>query len=311
MVKLSVKRMILGIDIYGRPIKWHFKGNDSHKTQVGGIVTLCAYTVILVYLSVLISAYFDGSKQDQSTSTDKFDFSAQTDEIFNMQEWQAELSLITYTQQDARIGEFKLYEVGPDCYERYDDTELRECLDKGIVAEIEQVPCSEDYFQRIYDYYLPRISQDLLDIFSQSLICFDLNKANIQGKAGLANSKVLNLRLMPCSWLNEGDQECASDEEIAQYFKEMEVIVNTSEKRIDFYDVDQPVKQVFQTIEIGVGKKDTLYVQEITPSEFYDDNSKIGVFDKNTEPFRYLEFGYLGVFETDQSGKIPRLGVEL
>ena len=49
-------------DMFGQPIAVNFKGSDVFKTQLGAILSLATYGLILFNLVGLIQSFFDGSR---------------------------------------------------------------------------------------------------------------------------------------------------------------------------------------------------------------------------------------------------------
>ena len=55
------------MDRFGVPIGVNYKGSDVFKTNMGAFLTLASYVITIVYLSQLLAAFRDGSKQADST----------------------------------------------------------------------------------------------------------------------------------------------------------------------------------------------------------------------------------------------------
>ena len=56
-------------DIYGHPVGINYRGSDSYQTKMGALCTLATLIVVFVNSSNLVTAFFDGSRQDEKVST--------------------------------------------------------------------------------------------------------------------------------------------------------------------------------------------------------------------------------------------------
>lgn len=63
----------VNLDIYGRVIGVHYKGNDAYKTKLGALVSVATKVLMTINLVNLVIAYFDGSKQEEKVQSTKFD----------------------------------------------------------------------------------------------------------------------------------------------------------------------------------------------------------------------------------------------
>ena len=60
-----IDKFFLALDIFGHPIGVNYKGNDTYQTRLGAFFTLATYTFMLINLGTLITAFFNGSNQDE------------------------------------------------------------------------------------------------------------------------------------------------------------------------------------------------------------------------------------------------------
>lgn len=60
-------------DIYGRKIGVHYDGKDTHKTRVGGVLTIVTYILGLINTYNLVLQYVDKSEQKESFNNIKVD----------------------------------------------------------------------------------------------------------------------------------------------------------------------------------------------------------------------------------------------
>ena len=56
-------------DIFGAPIGITFKGKDTFKTPIGGIMSICSVTLILVALVFELSILFSGKFSKDTSQT--------------------------------------------------------------------------------------------------------------------------------------------------------------------------------------------------------------------------------------------------
>ena len=54
-------------DIYGHSVAVNYKGNGVYQTRLGAIVTLATYVLMLFNLATLITAFLNGSRQEEKT----------------------------------------------------------------------------------------------------------------------------------------------------------------------------------------------------------------------------------------------------
>ena len=73
---MSYKRIgefLLGLDMYGHAIGVHYRGRDAFKTKLGTVVTLATYVLMTVNMVSLLTAFKDGSMQEEKSQRVKFD----------------------------------------------------------------------------------------------------------------------------------------------------------------------------------------------------------------------------------------------
>ena len=64
----SLKRLeqiVVGQDMYGHVIGVHYRGNSSYQTRFGALVTLATYVFMIINIAILLTAFEDGSNQDE------------------------------------------------------------------------------------------------------------------------------------------------------------------------------------------------------------------------------------------------------
>ena len=57
------EKFLVNQDIYGHPIGVNYRGDGSYKTRLGALCTLTTYALIMMNLTILSTAFFDGSLQ--------------------------------------------------------------------------------------------------------------------------------------------------------------------------------------------------------------------------------------------------------
>ena len=68
--------LIKSQDIYGHGIGIQYRGQDSHKTGLGALLTIFSYVLVSVYLAARVQEFFDNSSQIEQVnkkSVDLFD----------------------------------------------------------------------------------------------------------------------------------------------------------------------------------------------------------------------------------------------
>ena len=98
---------IVDKDIFGQPVGVNYEGSDSFKTKVGALITVLTYLVMLMNLSTLLTAFADGSRQEENQATsviDKFITGPH-----NLQENQFEVAIIRFWSLPQNIGRLVAY----------------------------------------------------------------------------------------------------------------------------------------------------------------------------------------------------------
>ena len=101
---MSYKRIgeiFLGLDMYGHAIGVHYRGRDAYKTKLGALVTLATYVLMTVNMVTLLTAFQDGSKQEEKSQSMKFD--AWRHEAVNIADKHVNLSVFS-TISEPSIG---------------------------------------------------------------------------------------------------------------------------------------------------------------------------------------------------------------
>ena len=65
----SLLSFLVDKDVYGHPVGINYRGSDSFKTKMGAFCTLTTLIVVLLNTTTLVTAFFDGSRQDEKVST--------------------------------------------------------------------------------------------------------------------------------------------------------------------------------------------------------------------------------------------------
>ena len=75
-----LEQMFVNLDMYGHAIGVTYRGGGTYKTRCGALVTLITYVLMSVNTLSLLIAFNDGSKQETTVQSTKFDPSL-SDEI--------------------------------------------------------------------------------------------------------------------------------------------------------------------------------------------------------------------------------------
>ena len=59
--------------MFGHTVGVHYRGDSAYKTRLGALVTFVTYLFMLLNLSKLIAAFFDGSNQEERGQRIKID----------------------------------------------------------------------------------------------------------------------------------------------------------------------------------------------------------------------------------------------
>ncbi len=121
---------------------------------MGALCTLITYVLMTVNLISLISAFQDGSKQDEKISTtyvDRF-----LTEAYNFDEYNLEIQLLTYPPLDPSIGKI--------IFQHYVEGE--------VFRPLQITPCIklEERIARMDEYWVPRLGENYPK-FRESALC--------------------------------------------------------------------------------------------------------------------------------------------
>ena len=90
-------------DMFGQPVTVNYRGSDVFRTKIGALLSLVTYLLILFNLVNLVQSFIDGSRQNESQRTEKFDlFRA---DPYPLKEYDVQLSIINFRGNE-------LYKIG-------------------------------------------------------------------------------------------------------------------------------------------------------------------------------------------------------
>ena len=148
MGRSKVGEFLTGLDMYGHPIGVHYKGSDTYQTQIGSLLTIVTYVVMIINLVTLLTAFNDGSEQQEKTSTNFVD-SFVTD-AYGLKEHNFDIVLMSSPPPPKSVGMFWI---------RHD----KEGEDSRL---IKQTPCKElpDRQASLDAYWTPRLGEKYLGL---------------------------------------------------------------------------------------------------------------------------------------------------
>lgn len=56
----------VNMDMFGHAISVNYRGSDVYRTKLGAFVTLATYILMVINTLTLVTAFNDGSKQEES-----------------------------------------------------------------------------------------------------------------------------------------------------------------------------------------------------------------------------------------------------
>lgn len=111
-------------DIFGYNFKINYMGDDNFKTGVGAVWTIIVYAALLFNFWVLVSAFNDGSNQEEKSRFQIFDrFTAPA---FNFNDYHTNIALGNLQGMTEDIARLRAYHVIGFCTE---GQTRQECLD--------------------------------------------------------------------------------------------------------------------------------------------------------------------------------------
>ena len=187
-------------DMFGQPIAVNFKGSDVFKTQLGAVLSLATYGLILFNLVSLIQSFFNGSRQSESQRSEKYDLFFS--DAVNLQENLVQLSLINFSGRD-------LYKMV-----RPRMTKLSEPGKGGVVYKKEEivplVECRGQQRKTIIDYWTVR---GYNNVDSYELLCPDGQDLIIQGEGKSQDTQMIRIDYEYCFETNPLE-DCLSEIEV-------------------------------------------------------------------------------------------------
>ena len=63
MILAALSGLLLRLDIFGHKVGVHFRGEDSYKTKLGGLLSLATYTLVVIHTLNLVTDFVDHSAQ--------------------------------------------------------------------------------------------------------------------------------------------------------------------------------------------------------------------------------------------------------
>ena len=127
-----IDKFFLTLDIFGHPIGVNYKGNDTYQTRLGAFFTLATYTLMLINLGTLFTAFFTGSNQDEKNGLQVIDrfYSGP----FNLTENNIEISFVPNILPSEILPEYGQFKarIRVPC----DEEKLQngECFEDGLFA---------------------------------------------------------------------------------------------------------------------------------------------------------------------------------
>ena len=126
-------------DIFGHTISVNYKKSDTLKTKLGAAITVCTYTLMLVNLTILLSAFHNGNKQQETIATSTFDRSLTGP--FRLQKGKFELSILRYMELPRDIGRLVANQVTFDSE------------GEKILKSLPLIPCNADKIAEITEFW--------------------------------------------------------------------------------------------------------------------------------------------------------------
>ena len=90
-------------DIYGYPIGLQYRGNETYRTALGGVLTLITFTLICINTVDLATQYLDNSAQKEQKNTVQ-------DELFDMKPLNLDESMLDIVV--SHVGSIPPTEIG-------------------------------------------------------------------------------------------------------------------------------------------------------------------------------------------------------
>ena len=106
--KGKIEDFLVGQDAYGQAVSINYRGSDSFKTRLGALCTLITTVMMLFNFGTLMTAYREGSKQEEKSQTLQFDPWTQGDS-FNLQEQNFKVAVILETPMPSTVGSLRAF----------------------------------------------------------------------------------------------------------------------------------------------------------------------------------------------------------
>ena len=85
-----------GIDTFGRPIRTNFKGSESHKSLLGGLLTLTVYVLTMINIGIASDEFVNMNDPKLTTYVQPHTFEERADLIpLKPDDWSAYFAIYT------------------------------------------------------------------------------------------------------------------------------------------------------------------------------------------------------------------------
>ena len=102
-------KILTSQDIYGHAIGVHYDGEDTHKTRLGGVLTIVTYILGLINTYNLVLQFVDKSEQKEDYS--KIQVDSHEMERQSLKEKEFSISMVPNQQLSSNVGRWKAYQV--------------------------------------------------------------------------------------------------------------------------------------------------------------------------------------------------------
>ena len=145
-------------DIFGHTIGVNYRKSDTFKTKLGAAITVCTYTLMLVNLAILLSAFHSGNKQQETVATSTFDRSLAGP--FRLQKGKFEFSILRWMELPSDIGRLVANQVTFDSE------------GEKILTSLPLIPCNAEKIVEITEFWDVRGMKERLQKMKE-ILCLD------------------------------------------------------------------------------------------------------------------------------------------
>ena len=170
-------KFLIRQDIFGHRIGVNYKGKETYQTPMGALCTILYFVLVIVNSGTLFIAFLDNS--NMTSGSQQMTFDPFEEPAFSLSDYNSKVAMLVLNEPDLRIGRVDLFQ-----HHRCDfGMSTVQCIQEGRLQIVEQVDCTDEQLEKLADYYIPRIGEELFEMTMKKLYkCFNLDNLELQSE---------------------------------------------------------------------------------------------------------------------------------